>query len=51
MEATGVYWLAPWRALAAAGIDTQLLNARDVKQPSGRRRTLWSNPNGRNRPR
>ena len=37
MEATGVYWQAPWRALAAAGIDTQLLNARDVKQLRGRK--------------
>ena len=37
MEATGVLWQAPWRALDAAGIDVQLLNAQHVKQLRGRK--------------
>ena len=37
VEATGVLWQAPWRALDAAGIDVQLLNAQHVKQLRGRK--------------
>ena len=37
MEATGVLRQAPWRALDAAGIDVQLLNAQHVKQLRGRK--------------
>ena len=37
MEATGVYWQAPWEALADAGIEAQLLNAGQVKQLRGRK--------------
>ena len=37
IEATGVLWQAPWRALDAAGIDAQLLNAQHVKQLRGRK--------------
>ncbi len=37
MEATGVYWQAPWEALTEAGIEAQLLNARQVKQLRGRK--------------
>ena len=36
LEGTGVYWHAPWRALAAAGIKAQLLRAQHVRQPGGR---------------
>ena len=32
MEATGVYWEAPFDALADAGIEVQLLNAQQVRQ-------------------
>ena len=31
LEATGVYWHAPWEALTDAGIEAQLLNAHQVK--------------------
>ena len=34
MEATGVYWQAPWEVLTEAGIEAQLLNARQFKQPA-----------------
>ena len=37
MEATGVYWQAPWEALTEAGVETQLLYARQVKQLRGRK--------------
>ena len=37
MEATGVYWQAPWEVLTEAGIEAQLLNARQVKQLRGRK--------------
>ena len=37
MEATGVYWQAPWEALADAGIEAQLLNPGQVKQLRGRK--------------
>ena len=37
MEATGVYWETPFDALAAAGVEVQLLNARQVKQLRGRK--------------
>ena len=37
MEATGVYWEAPWDALTAAGIEVQLLHAQQVKQLRGRK--------------
>ena len=35
LEGTGVYWHAPWRALAAAGIEAQLLHAQHVRQLRG----------------
>ena len=37
MEATGVYWHAPWQALTDAGIEAQLLHAQHVKQLRGRK--------------
>lgn len=37
MEATGVYWEAPWQALTEAGIEAQLLHAWHVKQLRGRK--------------
>ena len=37
MEATGVYWQAPWQALTDAGIAAQLLHAQHVKQLRGRK--------------
>lgn len=37
IEATGVYWQAPWNALAHAGIKPQLLNAQQVRQLRGRK--------------
>ncbi len=37
MEAAGVYWETPFEALAAAGIDVQLLHAQQVKQLRGRK--------------
>ena len=37
MEATGVYWEAPFDALADAGIEVQLLNAQQVRQLRGRK--------------
>ena len=37
MEGTGVYWLAPFQALEAAGIPATLVNARQVKQLKGRK--------------
>ena len=37
VEATGVLRQGPWRALDAAGIDVQLLNAQHVKQLRGRK--------------
>ncbi len=45
MEATGIYWQAPWEALEAAGIAPQLLHAQFVKQVQGRKSdvadSLW----------
>ena len=32
MEGTGIYWLAPFEVLEAAGIAVTLVNARQVKQ-------------------
>ncbi len=37
MEGTGVYWLAPFRALEEAGIEPQLVHAQHVKQIKGRK--------------
>ena len=37
MEGTGIYWLAPFEALEAAGIAVELVNARQVKQLKGRK--------------
>lgn len=37
MEGTGIYWLAPFEALEAAGIRATLVNARQVKQLKGRK--------------
>lgn len=37
MEGTGIYWLAPFEALEAAGIPATLVNARAVKQLKGRK--------------
>ena len=37
MEATGVYWEAPWDALTEAGVEVQLLHAQQVKQLRGRK--------------
>ena len=37
IEATGVYWQAPWNALAHAGSKPQLLNAQQVRQLRGRK--------------
>ena len=37
MEGTGIYWLAPFEALEAAGIPATLVNARQVKQLKGRK--------------
>lgn len=37
LEATGVYWQAPWEALTDAGIEAQLLHAQHVKQLRGRK--------------
>ena len=37
MEGTGVYWQAPFAALEAAGIETILVHARQVKQLKGRK--------------
>ena len=37
MEATGIFWQAPWEALEAAGIAPQLLHAQFVKQVQGRK--------------
>ena len=36
MEATGVYWEAPWDALTDAGVEVQLLHAQQVKHIIGR---------------
>ena len=45
MEATGIFWQAPWEALEAAGIAPQLLHAQFVKQVQGRKSdvadSLW----------
>ena len=37
MEGTGVYWVAPYEALEAAGIETRLVHAQHVKQLKGRK--------------
>lgn len=37
MEGTGIYWVAPFEALEAAGISVVLVNARQVKQLKGRK--------------
>ena len=37
MEGTGIYWLAPFEALEAAGIPVTLVNAHQVKQLKGRK--------------
>ena len=37
MEGTGIYWLAPFEALEAAGIEATLVNAHQVKQLKGRK--------------
>ena len=37
MEGTGIYWLAPFEALEAAGIPATLVNAHQVKQLKGRK--------------
>ena len=37
LEATGVYWLAPFEALEDAGITAQLVHAQHVKQLRGRK--------------
>ena len=37
MEGTGIYWLAPFEMLEAAGIAVTLVNARQVKQLKGRK--------------
>lgn len=37
MEATGIYWLAPFEALEDAGISVLLVNAQQVKQIRGRK--------------
>lgn len=37
MEATGIYWLAPFEALEDAGIPVALVNAHQVKQIKGRK--------------
>ena len=37
MEGTGIYWLAPFEALEAAGIPATLVNAQQVKQLKGRK--------------
>ena len=37
MEATGIYWQAPWDALEQAGIDVELYHAQHVKQLRGRK--------------
>ena len=37
MEATGVYWEAPFEVLEEAGIPVQLMNAQQVKQIRGRK--------------
>lgn len=39
MESTGDYWKAPFWLLEAAGFDTWLVNARDVKHLPGRAKT------------
>ncbi|MCY4595492.1 MAG: transposase [Bryobacterales bacterium] len=45
MEATGIFWQAPWEALEAAGIEPLLLHAQFVKQVQGRKSdvadSLW----------
>ena len=45
MEATGIFWQAPWEALEAADIAPQLLHAQFVKQLQGRKSdvadSLW----------
>lgn len=37
MEGTGVYWIAPFRALEEAGIHPQLVHAQHVRQIKGRK--------------
>ena len=37
MEGTGIYWLAPFEVLEAAGIPATLVNAQQVKQLKGRK--------------
>ena len=37
MEATGIYWEAPWEALERAGIKPLLVHAQHVKQIKGRK--------------
>ena len=37
MEGTGIFWLAPFEALEAAGIPVMLVNAHQVKQLKGRK--------------
>ena len=37
MEGTGVYWVAPFEALARVGIEAVLVHARQVKQLKGRK--------------
>ena len=37
MEGIGIYWVAPFEALEAAGISVALVNARQVKQMKGRK--------------
>ena len=37
MESTGVYWIAPFEVLAEAGLEVYLVNARYIKNVSGRK--------------
>ncbi len=42
MEATSDYWKPVFWVLEAAGFDTWLVNARDVKHLPGRPKTDWT---------
>src|SRR5262249_36969731 len=42
MEATSAYWKPVFYLLEAAGFETRLVNARDVKHLPGRPKTSWT---------
>ena len=50
LEATGDYWRIWFYLLESAGLDVQLVSARDVKNVPGRPKTSWTPSGRRNAP-